>query len=342
MEYFRDRFINELNAEGEVEIRGIIWPREEVLHSVDRDAYRQVFDDWLGEAKNAAKERAREFLTTNGCLERFRRLNRRVHAQSVMPWIGAGMSIPSNFPGWERFLRQIAEEDPAMVGEVDRLLASGLFEEAAQLIDDHLGHNILDESIENVFGVPPESPFGPVCLLPGIFRVGVVTTNFDYTLDAVYERSKLPFRRAFAGRDLRVAPSQVAEERHCLFRIHGEANNAEGRVLTRNDYDREYANHSTLGDVLNGLVATRSLLFMGCSLSIDRPLQALTSLRERAEVQNPRHYAFLPVPQRSARAQRTQQLAAADIRPIWYPNDGEHDQHIEDLLICLIEGGIDG
>lgn len=341
MEYFKDRFIDELNAEGEVEIRGLIWPRDQVLLGLDPDGYQQVFQDWIGETKAAAIGRAREFLTNYRCLERFRRLNGRVRAQSVMPWVGAGMSMPSRFPGWEQFLRHLAEEDPALVDQIDRLLNGGLYEDAAQLIADGLSQNILDENIENVFGVPPENPVGPVCLLPDIFRVGVVTTNFDYTLDQAFRLSDIPFQRSFAGRDLRVAPQQAAEERHCLFRIHGEANNPDGRVLTRADYDREYANQATLGDVLNGLVANRSLLFMGCSLSIDRPLMALTDLRQHANVQNPRHYAFLPLPDENIKADRRRQLEAADIHPIWYPNDGEHDQHIEDLLICILEGGID-
>ncbi len=342
MEYFRDRFVEELNVEGEIEIRGLVWQRDQVVQGLDPAGYNQIFEDWIDTAKSEAKQRAREFLEANRCLERFRRLTARVRAQSVVPWVGAGMSIPSAFPGWGQFLRNLAEEDPGIVGEVNRLLEAGQFEEAAQLIVDRLSQNILNENIENVFGIAPQNPCGPVRLLPDIFRVGVVTTNFDYTLDRVYELADRRFARAFAGRDLRVAPQQAAEDRHCLFRVHGEANNADGRVLTRADYDRVYANEGTLEDVLNGLVANRSLLFLGASLSIDRSLMALTDLRRRAQVQNPRHYAFLPLPSEDHRVARRRELEAADIHPIWYPNDGEHDQHIEDLLICLLEGGIDG
>lgn len=342
MEYFRERFDDDLNAEGDaIAIRGKIWSRDFALKKLDEVGYDQAFTDFISGVTEDAKEHARRFLREYGCLERFRRLIGRVRNQSVVPWVGAGMSIPSKFPGWQQFLRHLQEEDPGTADMMDKLLASGLYEDAAQLLADRLGSNILDENIENVFGEHSSKTCGPVMLLPEIFKIGVVTTNFDYTLDRAYELAGMQFKRTFAGRDLRVAPAQAADDRHCLFRIHGEANNPDGRVLTRSDYDRVYGNESTLKDVLNGLVSNRSLLFLGCSLSVDRPLMALTELKQLARVQNPRHYAFVPLPSAETRVERRRQLEAADIHPIWYPNDGEHDQHIEALLLCLMEGAID-
>ncbi|MGO7906254.1 SIR2 family protein [Rhizobium leguminosarum] len=342
MEYFRERFDDDLNAEGElIVIRDKTWSRDYVLKKVDEIGYQQAFQDFVEEVKQNAKEHARAFLLKYGCLERFRRLIGRVRNQSVVPWVGAGMSVPSRFPGWEQFLRHLQEEDPDSAPEMNRLLKSGLYEDAAQLLADRLGQNILDENIENVFGDLARNPCGPILLLPEIFKIGVVTTNFDYTLDQAYELASTRFRRTFAGRDLRIAPALAADDRNCLFRIHGEANNSDGRVLTRSDYDRVYGNEGTLADVLNGLVSNRSLLFLGCSLSVDRPLMALTELKQKAQVQNPRHYAFVPLPPDGEKVARRKQLEAADIHPIWYPNDGEHDQHIEALLLCLMEGAVD-
>lgn len=342
MDYFRARFQDDLNGEGEpISIRDKTWSRDVALQKLDDEGYEQAFVDFVVRVKEDARDHVRGFLREYGCLERFRRLIGRVQNQSVVPWVGAGMSIPSRFPGWRQFLQHLQEEDPAAAPQMEKLLKSGLYEEAAQLLSDRLGSNILDENIENVFGDPNPKVQGPILLLPDIFKIGVVTTNFDYTLDQAYEVANMRFQRTFSGRDLRVAPARAADDRNCLFRIHGEANNPDGRVLTRSDYDRAYGNESTLADVLNGLVSNRSLLFLGCSLSIDRPLMALTELRKRANVQNPRHYAFAPFPAEGTRIERRRQLEAADIHPIWYPDDGEHDQHIEALLLCLMEGSID-
>lgn len=75
MEYFRQRFIDELNDEGPVAIRTFEWPSVDVFQAMAPELYEGHFVDWLGAAKEAAKDRAREFLTENGCLDRFNRLS---------------------------------------------------------------------------------------------------------------------------------------------------------------------------------------------------------------------------------------------------------------------------
>lgn len=76
----------------------------------------------------------------------------------------------------------------------------------------------------------------------------------------------------------------------------------------------------------------------------DRTVQALTSLFQNGDVQNLQHFAILPLYEDTDRAQRRQELAAANVSPIWYPKTDEtvHEQCIEDLLICIAEGGLGG
>ena len=84
MEYFRQRYINELNDEGPVKIRTVEWSTVEVFQSMDPEAYDADFVEWLGAAKEAAKDRAREFLTEYGCLQRFNWLSARCAQERVM------------------------------------------------------------------------------------------------------------------------------------------------------------------------------------------------------------------------------------------------------------------
>ncbi|MEO0953171.1 MAG: SIR2 family protein, partial [Pseudomonadota bacterium] len=117
-----------------------------------------------------------------------------------------------------------------------------------------------------------------------------------------------------------------------------------GRVLTRLEYQRAYANEITLAGLLTRLTGNKHLLFMGCSLNTDRTLEALIEINNNAGVNAPPHSAILPLTEGTDRLARRQQLNAANIHPIWYPHEagGDHDQPIEDLLVCLIEGGLDG
>jgi len=340
MEYFRNRFIEELNDEGEVEIRGSIFTRQRVLEELDPDSYNNAFTDWVEDTKTQARDRAEVFLRANRCYTRFQTLKRYVHQNNVMPWVGAGMSASSGMPLWGNFLRSSCADGPDIIEEIEYLIRTGAYESAAQRVSQHMTPNILDEQIENTFGNPNPVAEGPIKLLPFLFAEGCVTTNFDYVLETVYRNTELgDFNHQIVGEQLREAPRRYAQDRHCLFRLHGEARQRAGRVLTQEEYDDVYDNEVILSDVLNGLIGQKNMLFLGCSLTVDRTLQALAYLKNNAAVQNPRHYAFLPLPAEVDRHARRLQLNSADIHPIWYPNDGEYDQHIEDLFIALMDGG---
>ena len=339
MEYFRQRFIDELNEEGDIEIRGLTFVRHDVIQ-MDPDGYREIYSEWVDQTKAQSSDRALAFLRENQCLPRFQTLRRIVNQNNVMPWVGAGMSACSGMPLWGDFLRNSCADGQDIEEEVKELIGKGLYDIAAQRVSEHMTPNVLDEEIENTFGNRFPQIDGPVKLLPSLFNVGCVTTNFDYVLESAYRDSKAgDFNHQIIGEQLKEAPRIYAEDRHCLFRLHGEACQRAGRILTQQEYDAVYDNEVVLSDVLNGLIGTKSMLFLGSSLTVDdRTMTELSHLKKKAAAQNPRHYAFLPLPNNNQRHARRLQLNHADIHPIWYPGDGKHDQHIEDLLIALMEG----
>jgi len=54
----------------------------------------------------------------------------------------------------------------------------------------------------------------------------------------------------------------------------------------------------------------------------------------------PRHFAFLPEPPEDEKPARRQFLGQANIHPIYYPPE-DPSGSIEDMLIALIEGGVE-
>jgi hypothetical protein len=339
MEYFRARFLDELNEEGDIEIRGFRWSRQEVLKGLDPAGYKDLFIDWVDDAKQEAKERARAFLSHNGCLDRFHTLSEKCCNRHVLPFVGAGMSVASGFKPWRSFLLSLLADAPNLRAEIEQGLQSGFYEEAAQRIQDTLGRGPFDEEIYNQLGSHRRNVAGPIKLLPFVFDQEVVTTNFDYVLNVVYENAEKPFVADFSGTRLWSARSRIASSPHCLLRLHGEADMVDGRVLTKTEYESAYNGGATLTSLLNVLLGTRSVLFMGCSLQSDRTFEALREIRSSAPDTPVRHYAFLPCPSEAEKLERRRFLAGANIHPIYYPPD-DHDQSIEDLLICLMEGGL--
>lgn len=338
MEYFRQRFVEELNDEGLVIVRTFEWPPADVLQTMAPHDYETHFLDWVASQKQNAKDRARDFLEAYGCLDRFNRLHTQLMRQSVIPFVGAGLSRPTGFPLWGAFLEGLTADFPAVADQVREHLETYRYEDAAQLLLNRMGADVFAEAIQSSFGSRLRTLKGSVQLLPLLFTRGCLTTNFDYVLNRVYDGSNHRFKGEFAGMRLNEAPKRLADESHCLLRLHGEADSAHGRVLTGDEYDACYGDGGNYREIFRLLIANTSLLFLGCSLSVDRTIQALREIKQAAVVETPRHFAFLPLNEGIDREARRNELGQADIHPIWYPPK-DHDQATEDLLISLMEGG---
>lgn len=340
MEYFRQRYHDFLNENGPVEIAGFTWESAEVFRNMAPHDYEATFTGFVQDQIQAAKDRAREFLEETQCLDRFRSLTARKQNGNVLPFVGAGMSIASGYRPWGAFLLSLLADAPQIRDDVVAMLGRGEYEEAAQLAHDTLQPHVLAEEIANQLGRHRPNAAGPVCLLPRLFENEVLTTNFDYVLTHIYAAAQQPFVNEFCGSRLRDARQRLGNNPHCLLRLHGEADTHDGRVLTRAEYDSAYTSDVTLTNILGALIGTRSLLFLGSSLQSDRTYSALCDIRVQNAASPVRHYAFLPLPVEKDRAARRAFLAEAEIHPIYYPAD-DHDQSIEDLLITLMEGGLD-
>ena len=342
--YFEQRFCEALDSDWPIIVANNEYQSSEVLRIYAPHDYDSYFTEWLEQQKTEAKQRVREFLHENGCLLRFNRLAERTIEEQVLPFIGAGMSKPSGFALWSEFLTDLAREDPALVPRIEELMRSGDFESAAQCVADRFNVNMLTEQVENYFGRERFDVKGPLLLLPLLFKQGCVTTNFDCVLEKVYRENNQEFVAEYAGEDVKRVPREAANGRHVIVKIHGRADNEQGRVLTSTEYQRAYGLDGALPGVLSYLISNRSLLFLGCSLGIDRTVQALRAIKAGSAVALPRHYAFLKDPGWDARPERREELEQAEIHPIWYPvedNASDHDGCIEDLLVSLSEGPID-
>lgn len=343
MEYFRERYHEFLNENGPVEIAGFVYDSVEVFKAMaggPNGDYEATFTAFVQDQIQAAKERAQEFLEETQCLDRFRLLTARKQNGHVIPFVGAGMSIASGYRSWGAFLLSLLADAPQIRADVEAMLGRGEYEEAAQLVHDTLQPHVLAEEIASQLGRHRTNATGPVCLLPRLFENEVLTTNFDYVLTHVYHRAEMPFSNEFCGVRLQEARQRIGNDPHCLLRLHGEADAHEGRVLTRSEYEEAYNGGVTLTNILGALIGPRSLLFMGSSLQSDRTYSALCDIRAQNGEGAVRHFAFLPLPADHERAARRTFLAEAAIHPIYYPAD-DHDQCIEDLLITLMEGGLD-
>lgn len=336
---FADALAQEQNLyvdKGRVHIRNKHWAPDEILEGLlDPDAYNDLFLDWVQERKEELIESAKTILDEYSLQDRFGKLKEVYARGAVVPFVGAGLSVSSGYPGWTAFLKQHIRETAINPEEFDQILLAGQYEEAAQKLADALGP-AFNEAVENAFGRSRDIS-GCVQLLPHVFDSCVITTNFDDVTKRCYEAAGKPFSEELSGEHSRELPRKLAEGKRILLKLHGTSTSPRGRILTAAEYKKHYGDGEELQKAIEA-ICSKTLLFVGCSLTVDRTLTAMKAFVQANGHDNiARHYAFLPVPGNDAEKNaRRDALIECNVYPIWYPA-GAHDESIEALLLALME-----
>jgi len=257
----------------------------------------------------------------------------------VVPFVGAGMSVPFGFPAWRPFLESQAPDETVRQRIVE-LLDHGQYEEAAEVLLNARGENAFHAVLEHTFGahrLPERLPAAAILQLPRLCSGPVLTTNFDPVLEKVFENARRPFEERILGMKVDALREAFHHSRCVLVKLHGDAADRTDRVLTWSDYERAYGEREPLTAFLR-FAMMRPLLFLGCSLGNDRTVRVLEALagelRGRRAEGLQVHYAIVEQPAQQAEfLARNRRLTDLGIRLIWYPT-GQHGL-IADLLVYL-------
>ena len=323
--------------EGHVHIHEGHWAPQDLLLAIGEDAYEEQFRNWLASYRERLVERGNEILEQFDQHGRFKALKSSYQRDAIVPFVGAGMSMPSKYPSWTGFLKKLRTRTAIAENALNAMLDKGEYEEAAQTLADALGKARFNEQVENTFGAE-QTLEGPVQLLPYIFKRSAITTNFDDVLKRCYENAGRAFSETLLGTQAQEFPRVLATGKPFLTKLHSSATSAFNRVLTKQEYDQAYADPQTLRRVIETL-CSRTLLFMGCSLTVDRLLSCMKDLTiEKGNYGVARHYALLSAPDNDLdRHAREAALVDFNIYPIWY-SKGEDSWEIEALLHLLADG----
>jgi len=336
MEFLKKIFNDELNLDGVVSIIGSDFERHSILQKMEEETYNLAFQDWKILRKQQMLDKADELLSKYNNNARFLTLKNIYKQGNVIPFIGAGMSILSGYSGWTSFLYKLREETYISEDELNALISNGEYEEAAQKLFDNMPQNAFNEEIENEYANCKDI-FGCVQYLPHIFKEKVITTNFDCVLERCYENADKAFKKVMIGKDTEDIAKIMTVQNSLLVKLHGEADSATKRVLTKNEYNNFYTASNTLKLCIE-TITYNSLLFLGCSLSTDRTIKTMIEIADNKGHNNiPRHYVFLALNSEDDRVARKNELAKANIFPIWYDANEDHDECIEALLIKLAD-----
>jgi len=261
----------------------------------------------------------------------------------VVPFVGAGLSIPFRFKGWQAFL--LTQAAAANIdSKIRDRIRKGEYEEAAEDLLKEMAPLAFQDALLEEYGpwkLEGVKLNGTVSLLPQLSRGPVVTTNFDRVLETVFEDSGERFERIVWGANLPQATQAVQQNKRCLLKLHGDVEDRTDRVLTLTEYQRHYGTaeptqntfKEDVPNLLRLLLISRPVLFLGCSLKNDRVIKLLRRVAE--QYPDLVHYAVVESSVPEAFAETRRYFSEHQIRPIWYPR-GKHE-FVESIVRYLAE-----
>ena len=184
----------------------------------------------------------------------------RARRGDLVLFLGAGVSKPAGLPSWTDLLKALAV-DRLPDTEVRELQDLSELDRAA-LIERRLRPGeTLGEAVAQLFlRHSPRHALGHA-LLADLPVDEIVTTNYD----ALFERAS-----AAVGRACKMIPGEpVARGERFILKMHGSVTRPSSIVLTREDYLKFQENRQALAGIVQALLLTRHMLFVGFGFTDD-------------------------------------------------------------------------
>jgi len=243
--------IADVQARHEVDVVLVTWTEED-LAAAQAARRHLLADRGLTPFDDALSEPLRQ---------RAQHLARRASQGRLAVFIGAGVSASAGLPTWPELLAQLAiragfddedREGLARLGPLDQ----------AELIARRFGQgpDALGPHVRDCLDIGDQVGLGHA-LLAGLPVSEFITTNYDDCFERACDAIGRPVAR------LPYAPARQA--RRWLLKMHGCVSTPEDIVLTRQHYVRYAERNAALAGIVQAMLITRHMLFVGFSLDDD-------------------------------------------------------------------------
>jgi hypothetical protein len=234
-----------LVTRGEVALAAAQWAR--------REAWADDWHERWSGALDGGPEKGADLVELAG------RLAARARARTLVAFVGAGVGAAAGLPQWDELIDRLAvaaKIDPDEVRDLDLL-------DRAHVIRDSLAaENPPREIGDEVCTALPAGPSSLAHTLLATMPIyEFVTTNYDERLERAAEEAE---RRLSV---LQYRP--LAGGERWLLKLHGSVTHPRDIVLTRTDYLEYGQRRAALRGIVQAMLMTRHMLFVGFGLSDD-------------------------------------------------------------------------
>jgi hypothetical protein len=305
----------------------------------DLEAYNQLFKVFRNERKSQVL--SEEYIQNifgdshwyERNLQRFEELENYLIEGTVVPFIGAGISVECGFPTWRGHLIQQGRTCGLHPDHVMELLNEGHYETVIEEIEAIRHRDAFIQELKDVF-----SRTGKISQttlrLTELFTDTLISTNYDHILQQVYDTGGENRVQLLDRTNILDSPDI---NKTTIIKLHGDIRQPANCIISKPQYDEAYGDgylelSKPIPRVLKYHYQTSNLLFLGCSLNRDRTMEVFESVKnELGDVDRPQHFSLESMPDTEAEiADRNAYLLRFGITPIWFPK-GSYD-YIEQIL----------
>ena len=218
-------------------------------------------------------------------------IKKSIKENSLILFVGAGISANSNLPTWGELIQSFKEELDLPDDNSDD------YQRVAQYYYDTFGKNRYKEKIEEVFSSKGISkPNELHTLIEKIAPEHIITTNYDSLLEDQFESGLLKYNVVAEDKDI-----PYTSPRRYLIKMHGDLSK-NNIVLKEEDYLDYSSNFPMISNLIQTLIMNHTLLFVGYSLK-DFTFKAIFRLVQNA-FQSDAKFAYLYIPEKPSTFER--------------------------------------
>jgi hypothetical protein len=211
-----------------------------------------------------------------------------------------GATIEHYLPTWGGLLKvlidravQSGQVRPAEGAKLRQAVNDDKFLFVAEAVRSKLGMSDYESALEELFRDVRLRPGKRHNLITQIPWSAIVTTNYDKLIEFAYALAG-NFPPTYTFHDSPDLISAVRHNRFFVLKAHGDIDRKDTIVLSERDYRDLIYRSPGYRAALNALFMTRTVLFLGASLTDMDVKLVLESVSEAFGGKGPHHYALLP------------------------------------------------
>ena len=241
----------------------------------------------------------------------------------VVLWVGAGLSLYAGLPSGVQ-LREILYEGLTPLEKEEVGKNSDLSHLADEICTLKGNRNYIIQTLKNTFtrDFLSTETHKIISQIPH-FR-NIITTNYDSLFESVYGSGKLNV--IFSDNHTPYIDTKKVN----LFKIHGDLSNPDSIIITESDYNNFFSKdteQNTIWSVIKGIIATKSILFIGYSLEDTNVEVVFNKIREKIGENRKECYFVAP----NISTTKSIKLNRANIHPISLTGEKLFEELIEYL-----------